>query len=104
MTVLAARLVIALALEFLFALAGFIVFYGLERLALVPTGRASPAPGAAPGNELVFWVRLGAFSLYNTLIGYLLVPAASSSVPRGAAAGSGNLRQMVIGSVPGFLH
>ena len=60
-------------LVFLFALAGLIVFYGLERLALVSTGRAGPAPGVAAGNGLVFCVHVGAFSLYNILIGYLLV-------------------------------
>lgn len=54
------------------ALAGVTAFYGLERLA-----RGSWQPLATPvddaGNVRVFWIHIGAFALYNALIGYLLV-------------------------------
>lgn len=50
---------------FTVALAGLVAFYGLERLA---RERAARHEGAgAP-----FWLHLGAFALYNFLIGYLL--------------------------------
>jgi hypothetical protein len=50
---------------YLVALAGLAVFYGLDKLAKSAHGRSSP--GA------VFWVHMAAFSLYNALIGYLLL-------------------------------
>jgi len=56
---------------FLIALSGLLVFYALERAALgVRGGRAAPPTG--PGNG-VFWLHLTSFSLYNFLIGYLLI-------------------------------
>lgn len=64
----------ALAIDrhvFLVALLGLLVFYGLERAALFARGgRDAPLAGAATG---VFWLHLTSFSLYNFLIGYLLV-------------------------------
>ncbi|MDT9599148.1 hypothetical protein [Sphingosinicella rhizophila] len=57
---------------YLIALIGLIMFYGLERLAR-SVGRAR-GRGGQQGSPLgVFWVHLGAFALYNVLIGYLLV-------------------------------
>ncbi len=53
---------------YLVALAGFVLFYGLEQLARRGAPRETEA--AVPG---VFWVHLGSFAVYNALIGYLLV-------------------------------
>lgn len=52
---------------YLVALAGFTVFYGLERLA--QNSRTDTRPNADP----VFWIHVGSFGLYNCLVGYLLV-------------------------------
>jgi len=54
---------------FMVALAGLTVFYGLERLAATIRDKDPDHPDKAP----VFWIHVGAFSLYNALIGYLLV-------------------------------
>lgn len=57
---------------YLIALLGLALFYGVERFARAKSGRR-------PGGEQqdapldVFWVHLGAFALYNVLIGYLLL-------------------------------
>ncbi len=56
-------------LVFMVALVGLTVFYGLERLAAVNREKPHSHPDKAP----VFWIHVGAFSLYNALIGYLLV-------------------------------
>ena len=53
---------------YLVALAGFVLFYGLETLARRRAPRESDA--VSPG---VFWIHVGSFSVYNALIGYLLV-------------------------------
>lgn len=51
---------------FLLALAGLVIFYGLERMAK----QASKAgEGPTPG---VFWIHIGSFGVYNALIGYIL--------------------------------
>lgn len=55
------------AFLYLFAVAGLVGYYGLEQLARRHGGgeaRETPAG--------VFWLHLGAFALYNFLIGYLL--------------------------------
>ncbi|MFP5252529.1 MAG: hypothetical protein ACLGH4_01885 [Actinomycetes bacterium] len=62
---------------FLVALAGFVIFYGLERLAATRTGRGrtEASPGAPPDDPApagVFWVHLGAFAVYNAVITYTL--------------------------------
>lgn len=53
------------------ALGGVITFYGLERLAR-GSRQALPHPANA-GLLRAFWTHIGAFALYNALIGYLLV-------------------------------
>lgn len=53
---------------YLVALAGFVLFYGLEHLAR----RGAPRE-AATVDMWVFWVHVGSFGAYNALIGYLLV-------------------------------
>lgn len=59
---------------FLLALLGLSVFYGLERSIRLHRRGRSRGEGegeAAPGG--VFWLHLFSFSLYNLLIGYLLL-------------------------------
>ena len=53
---------------YLVALAGFVIFYGLERLAQVGGGREASDP-----NPDVFWLHVGSFGAYNALVGYLLI-------------------------------
>lgn len=60
---------------FFLALFGFVVFYGLDRLA----HRARSAEGGKPGP--VFWVHLGAFMVYNAIIAYSLPLNYRTSVP-----------------------
>jgi hypothetical protein len=52
---------------FLVALAGFLAFYGLERL-----GRARGDRAAGGGSDLVFRVHLGAYALHGALIAYTM--------------------------------
>ncbi|NGM71038.1 hypothetical protein G6M89_18855 [Natronolimnobius sp. AArcel1] len=79
---------------YLITLAGFVVFYGLERFAVIGIGpgaglesddndqsASAPHGGVAGGGgerpdrfpDGVFWIHTGSFGLYNALIGYLLV-------------------------------
>lgn len=56
---------------FLIALVGLVIFYGLERAAKASQKRRG---GEAHGTSVgVFWLHIVSFSLYNLLIGYLLV-------------------------------
>ncbi|GHB10441.1 hypothetical protein GCM10007159_35760 [Modicisalibacter luteus] len=55
---------------YLVALAGLSVFYGLERL--VKQDQRTSARQRRPGKGM-FWLHIGSFTLYNALIGYLLV-------------------------------
>ena len=50
---------------YLVALAGFVLFYGLERFAQ-RSGRGAEDPD-------VFWLHVGSFGAYNALVGYLLL-------------------------------
>ncbi len=52
---------------FVVALAGFAVFYGLERLAQREHGDDERGAGAG-----VYWLHLGSFSVYNALITYTM--------------------------------
>lgn len=52
------------------ALAGLVLFYGLERMAKKGRRRRGSDEAAEAG---VFWLHLVAFALYNVLIGYLLL-------------------------------
>ncbi|MFC4371958.1 hypothetical protein [Citricoccus nitrophenolicus] len=54
---------------FFVALAGFTVFYGLERRATATGARERPGTGGAAG---VYWVHLGSFLVYNALITYTM--------------------------------
>lgn len=56
------------------ALFGLGVFYGLEQTAKQHTRRDRQHKRATPQKiKSVFWIHIGSFSLYNALIGYLLV-------------------------------
>lgn len=64
---------------YLLALAGLVVFYGLERAAKASRkGRGGEAEATGPG---VFWLHIGSFALYNLLIGYLLVRRPEQGLP-----------------------
>ena len=64
----AARLVVGEGHVWLLALLGLVVFYGLERAALV--SRADDADDEPSAG--VFWIHMASYGLYNALIGYLL--------------------------------
>jgi len=61
---------------YLVALAGFVLFYGLEWY-VRRTG--SNRDGTTPASA--FWVHLGSFGVYNGLIGYLVVHREDAGVP-----------------------
>lgn len=68
---------------FLIALAGLLVFYGLDRLAKrsrsrregapVSAGRGTESRAAAATSPRVFWVHMASFGVYNMIVGYLLL-------------------------------
>lgn len=58
---------------YLLALAGLAVFYGLERAAKRSRGRSRASAGVDVVEGRTFALHLGAFALYNVLIGYLLL-------------------------------
>ncbi len=58
--------------SYLIALAGLALFYGLERLAKSRPVRTAPNAGRH-GSSAVFWIHVGSYATYNTLIGYLLL-------------------------------
>jgi zinc transporter ZupT len=55
---------------YLLALAGLIVFYGLEKM--VRSSSTNGAEKEEAGNG-VFWIHISSFAVYNLLIGYALV-------------------------------
>jgi len=61
---------------YLVALAGFVVFYGLERLAKRAGSHRSSSDGDREREDDpsggVFWVHIGSFTVYNLLVGYTL--------------------------------
>ncbi|MEC4983760.1 MAG: hypothetical protein SAJ37_18870 [Oscillatoria sp. PMC 1068.18] len=58
---------------YLVSLLGLVVFYGLEKLA-DSSRKKNQASGEGDTTEpSIFWVHVGSFTFYNTLIGYLLV-------------------------------
>jgi zinc transporter ZupT len=58
---------------YLLALAGLAAFYGLDRLARTSARRNEKAAGIRQASTRVFWIHLGAYAIYNMLIGYLLL-------------------------------
>jgi zinc transporter ZupT len=71
---------------YLITLVGFVAYYGLERLVKCSLATEPPSRG-------VFWLHIGSFSVYNALIGYLVV--------HGEAPGVGNV---VVFAVAMALH
>ncbi len=59
----------------LVALLGLAVFYGLDQLAL-RSGQETSDDNPGQG---VFWLHIGSFGFYNTLVGYLLLHSEESS-------------------------
>ncbi|WP_435101433.1 hypothetical protein [Halarchaeum sp. P4] len=55
---------------YLVALAGFVAYYGVERAAKRAT---SDGDDEGADSLRVFWMHVGAFALYNLLVGYLLL-------------------------------
>lgn len=55
---------------YVLALLGFVLFYGLEKMA---RGAEPPEKQAAHSNSPVFWLHMSAYGVYNVVIGYLLV-------------------------------
>ena len=58
---------------YLLSLAGTLVFYGLERAAKVSRQRSRQEGEGDATQPGVFWLHMASFSLYNALIGYLLL-------------------------------
>ena len=59
---------------YLVALVGLAPFYGLERAAKVSRGESRLAGGEDTTGVCVFWVHVSSFALYNSLLGYLMLP------------------------------
>lgn len=57
---------------YLGALAGFVVFYGLEHMVLASRTRGRLHAGDGAG-DAVYWLEVAGFAAYSSLIGYLLV-------------------------------
>ncbi|WP_222916583.1 ZIP family metal transporter [Natrinema sp. SYSU A 869] len=55
---------------YLIALLGFVTFYGLERLARWTS--TDPGLDDEPAGTGVFWIHVGSFAAYNSIVGYLL--------------------------------
>lgn len=64
---------------YLGAMAGFTLFYGLEQL-IRDHARHDASTTTPPG---VFWLHLGSFAIYNSLIGHLLDEQARQEGPTG---------------------
>ena len=77
---------------YLLALLGLALFYGVERFARSAGGRRAQ-DGSSQTPISVFWIHLGAFAIYNVLIGYLLVHREE-----------GDLRGLIIYAVAMSLH
>jgi len=59
---------------YLIALLGLAVFYGLERMALTDRRQHRESEsGTSQISAGVFWISMASFTLYNALIGYLLL-------------------------------
>lgn len=61
--------------EYFVALAGLVVFYGLDRIAKASKSKrqAQEASGEAKASPAAFWLHISSFAVYNVLIGYLLI-------------------------------
>lgn len=65
---------------YLIALLGLAIFYGMEKAAIVSkASQRHSQEGKEDKNQKVFWLHIITFSIYNALIGYLLVHRNSDS-------------------------
>lgn len=71
---------------YLVALAGLVVFYGLERLASASRATSRRRSGQDHTDSGVFALHIASFAVYNLLIGYLLVRGERSDMLLYAAA------------------
>ncbi|MGY8996166.1 MAG: hypothetical protein ACKVH7_06980 [Alphaproteobacteria bacterium] len=58
---------------YLLALMGLITFYGLDRAVTTSRRTQRAATGVDEAHNTIFWINVGAFAVYNFLIGYLLL-------------------------------
>ncbi|WP_225000037.1 hypothetical protein [Cesiribacter sp. SM1] len=59
---------------YLLTLLGLATFYGVERLAVLSSGSERAAKGQPSRHSIrTFWIHIIAFSVYNALVGYLLI-------------------------------
>lgn len=66
---------------YLVALLGLAIFYGMEKAAITSkASRRQSKDGKEDKNKKVFWLHIIIFSIYNALIGYLLVHRESESM------------------------
>ncbi|WP_414549393.1 hypothetical protein [Anabaena sp. CCY 0017] len=65
---------------YLVALLGLTVFYGLERFARTARQRPQKIANTDVTYLDFFWIHIGAFAIYNLLIGYLLVHREESGI------------------------
>lgn len=77
---------------YLLALAGLVVFYGLERMVQESREEQRESEGEDRTSNGVFWIHIVSFAIYNALIGYIL-----------AEPGEGLLR-LVLFAVAMLLH
>jgi hypothetical protein len=64
---------------YLVALLGLVTFYGLERVTKESRREQHKQTGADVPSVGVFWLSMGSFSIYNALVGYLLLRQAEST-------------------------
>lgn len=64
---------------YVLALAGLVGFYGLHRAALVSRSADGGTTGREGASPAAFWLSIGSFTLYNGIIGYLVVRRAEAS-------------------------
>lgn len=66
---------------YLVALLGLAIFYGMEKAAIVSrASRRHSEQEKEENNQMVFWLHIIIFSVYNALIGYLLVHRENESM------------------------
>lgn len=58
---------------YLMALAGLVVFYGVETHSLASRRRRRAADGEDRTQDGAFWLSIASFAVYNAIVGYLLV-------------------------------
>lgn len=61
---------------YLVALLGFVTYYGLERY----VRRTRPTPDGGTTRPGIFWIHVGAFAVYNALVGVLLLHPEAAGV------------------------